>query len=133
MNLRPKHREGAEVFTDSLVDIMFFLLLFFIIVSTLANQNVINLTTPSSKETTNLPKAEIMLAVDGQRNYYVNNAPVPFADIKAVLQSELKSKESQSVLLYMDKSLTVQDVADVMQIGAELGIKFALSVNPSKQ
>ncbi|HTL80686.1 MAG TPA: biopolymer transporter ExbD, partial [Bacteroidia bacterium] len=40
MNLRRKNREGAEVFTDSLNDIMFFLLLFFIILSTIANRNV---------------------------------------------------------------------------------------------
>lgn len=133
MRLRTRNKEGAEVFTDSLVDIMFFLLLFFIIVSTLANQNVINLTSPSSKPTPVLPKAEVMLAVDANRDYYVNNAPVPFANLKEVLQAEITAKNTQSVMLFMDKSLTVQDVADVMQMGSELKVKLVLSVNPSQK
>lgn len=132
MNLRRKNREGAEVFTDSLNDIMFFLLLFFIIISTLVNPNVIKLDSPSSKHGETATKGEVNLAVDAQHNYYVNNVPVPFDQLKPVLASETKAKETQSVILFMDKSLTVQDLADVYQIEQELGIKFALSVNPSK-
>ena len=132
MKLRRKHKEGAEVFTDSLNDIMFFLLLFFIIISTLVNPNMINLDSPSSKEANVLKKSEVNLAVDAQHNFYVNNVLVPFDQLEAVLQSETDAKGSKSVVLYMDKGLTVQDVADVMQIGSKLGIKYALSVNPSK-
>jgi biopolymer transport protein ExbD len=132
MKLRKHRKEGAEVFTDSLNDIMFFLLLFFIIISTLVNPNVIPLEVPSTKNPPTLTKGEVTLAVDTQHNYYVNNAPVPFDQLKPVLQAETKAKETKSVILFMDKSLTVQDLADVMQIEQELGIKFALSVNPSK-
>lgn len=132
MNLRRKNREGAEVFTDSLNDIMFFLLLFFIIISTLVNPNVINLDPPSSKVTNPLSKGEVNLAVDAQHNFFVNNLPVPFDQLEPVLKAETDAKDTKSVILFMDKGLTVQDVADVMQIGAKLGIKFALSVNPSK-
>lgn len=132
MKLRKHKREGAEVFTDSLNDIMFFLLLFFIIISTLVNPNVIPLEVPSFENAPNVTKGEVTLAVDAQRNYYINNAPVPFDQLKPILQAETKAKETKSVILFMDKSLTVQDLADVMQIEAELGITFALSVNPSK-
>jgi biopolymer transport protein ExbD len=132
MNLRRKNKEGAEVFTDSLNDIMFFLLLFFIIISTLVNPNVINLDPPSSKKTETASKGEVTLAVDAQHNFYVNNLPVPFDMLEPVILAETKAKETKSVILYMDKTLSVQDVADVMQIGSNLGIKFALSVNPSK-
>lgn len=132
MNLRGKHKEGAEVFTDSLNDIMFFLLLFFIIISTLVNPNVINLDPPSSKETSNLTKGTVTLAVDAQHNFYVNNLPVSFDQLEPVLLAETKAKNTTSVILFMDKTLSVQDVADVMQVGAKLKIKFALSVNPAK-
>lgn len=132
MKLRKHKREGAEVFTDSLNDIMFFLLLFFIIISTLVNPNVIKLEVPSSKSPPVATKGEVTLAVDAQHNYYINNAPVPFDQLKPILLAETKAKETMSVILFMDKSLTVQDLADVMQIEAELGINFALSVNPSK-
>ncbi len=132
MKLRKHRKEGAEVFTDSLNDIMFFLLLFFIIISTLVNPNVIKLDVPSSDTNTPLSKGEINLAVDKQHNYYVNNVPVPFDQLKPVLQAEMKAKETQSAILFMDKELSVQDLADVLQIEQELGLTFALSVNPSK-
>lgn len=132
MKLRKKNKEGAEVFTESLNDIMFFLLLFFIIISTLVNPNVIKLDPPSSKDTNTVTKGTITLAVDAQHNFYVNNLPVTFDQLEPILLAETKAKETQNVILFMDKGLTVQDVADVMQIGAKLKIKFALSVNPSK-
>lgn len=132
MNLRKRHREGAEVFTDSLNDIMFFLLLFFIIISTLVNPNVINLDPPSSKTTNTLQKGTVTLAVDAQHNFFINNLPVTFDQLEPVLLAETKAKETQNVILFMDKTLSVQDVADVMQIGAKLKVKFALSVNPTK-
>ncbi|MCK6638476.1 MAG: hypothetical protein RL007_2251 [Bacteroidota bacterium] len=132
MNLRGKHKEGAEVFTDSLNDIMFFLLLFFIIISTLVNPNVINLDPPSSKTTNTATKGTVTLAVDAQHNFYINNLPVSFDQLEPVLLAETQAKNTSSVILFMDKTLSVQDVADVMQVGAKLKIKFALSVNPSK-
>ena len=132
MNLRKRHREGAEVFTDSLNDIMFFLLLFFIIISTLVNPNVINLDPPSSKETSTASKGTVTLAVDAQHNFFINNLPVNFDQVEPVLLAETNAKDTKSVILFMDKTLSVQDVADVMQIGAKLKVKFALSVNPAK-
>ena len=132
MNLRKRKREGAEVFTDSLNDIMFFLLLFFIIISTLVNPNVISLDPPSSKETSTASKGTVTLAVDAQHNFFVNNLPVTFDQVEPVLLAETNAKDTKSVILFMDKTLSVQDVADVMQIGAKLEVKFALSVNPTK-
>ncbi len=132
MNLRKRKREGAEVFTDSLNDIMFFLLLFFIIISTLVNPNVISLDPPSSKETSTASKGTVTLAVDAQHNFFVNNLPVTFDQVEPVLLAETNAKDTKSVILFMDKTLSVQDVADVMQIGAKLKVKFALSVNPTK-
>ena len=52
MKLRKKIHHDAEVFTDSLNDILFILLMFFLIVSTLANPNVIKLSQPKSKSDT---------------------------------------------------------------------------------
>ena len=48
MNLRNRHRDETEVHTGPLNDILFILLLFFLIVSTLANPNVVKLTQPKS-------------------------------------------------------------------------------------
>jgi biopolymer transport protein ExbD len=133
MQLRRKHKEGAEVFTDSLVDIMFFLLLFFIILSTLVNPNVIKMDLPSSQSSTLTDAKKVILQIDANHNYYVNNIMYPFDQLEPVLLTITKEKETQSVNLQLDKSLTVQDLADVLQIGQKLKLKMVLSTKYTSQ
>jgi biopolymer transport protein ExbD len=107
---------------------MFFLLLFFIILSTLVNPNVIKLSLPSSKSPSTLNSGKVTLAVDANHDYYVNNNKVPFDMLAPVLQGETKAKNTSKIILQLDKSLTVQDLADVMQIGNDLKLDMVLSV-----
>ncbi len=132
MQLRSKNREGAEVFTDSLNDIMFFLLLFFIILSTMANRNAIKLELPSSKKVEQMSGKQVLLQVDANHNYSVNNLPITIDQIEPVLLAETKAKENNNVTLVLDKSLSIQDLADIMQIGSKLGLKMVLSAKTSK-
>ncbi|HEV7230987.1 MAG TPA: biopolymer transporter ExbD, partial [Bacteroidia bacterium] len=69
MNLRRRTKEHAEVSTESLNDIMFFLLLFFLIVAILGNPNVIKLMLPNSKKTSNVIKKPLELTIDKDHNY----------------------------------------------------------------
>ena len=85
MNLRQKNKAGAEIFTSAMNDIMFFLMLFFIIVSTLLNPNVIKLSLPSAKNTQSLHKKEILLSVNKDMQYFVNNQQVPFEQLESVI------------------------------------------------
>jgi biopolymer transport protein ExbD len=132
MNLSRRHKESAEVFTDSLSDIMFFLLLFFIILSTLVNPNVIKLNLPTSKNPTNVNMDNVNLVVDGSHAYFIDGAPINFAELETALQAVTQEKKTDKVILSMDKTLTVQDLADVMQIGANLKLKIVLSTKAVK-
>ncbi len=132
MQLRRKQKEGAEVFTDSLNDIMFFLLLFFIILATMANRNAIKLELPSSKQVSHTQDKQVMLAVDANHNYSVNNVPITIDMMEPALLAETKAKNTDKVILFMDKSLSIQDLADVMQIGSKLGLKMVLSAKTTK-
>ena len=132
MQLRRRNKEGAEVFTDSLNDIMFFLLLFFIILSTIANRNVIRMDLPNSKQTSTMSDKSVLLQVDANHNYYVNNYPITIDQMEPALLAETKAKGVNTVTLSLDKSLTVQDLADVLQVGSKLGLKMVLSAKPSK-
>ncbi|MGQ0829266.1 MAG: ExbD/TolR family protein [Bacteroidota bacterium] len=127
MKLKRRHREGAEVSTESLNDIMFFLLLFFLIISTLVNPSVIKLTLPSSKAAVAMSKQQVTIEVNADHEYAVNKTKIPFADLENAIKIELARTQSPTVILKLDKSLTVQDLADVMQIGYNLGVKMVLS------
>lgn len=133
MEFRKRKKEAAEVFTESMNDIMFFLLLFFIILSTLVNPNVIKMDLPSSKNATQVTNGgRVILQVDANHNYYVNNLPITIDQMEPALLAETKAKATNNVILSLDKSLTVQDLADVLQIGSKLGLKMVLSAKTSK-
>ena len=126
MNLRRNPRYTAEVYTGSLNDIMFFLLLFFLILSTLANPSVIKLLLPKSKSTQTVTKPQISLSVTADRTYYINNSPVPYDQLENQLIKVSKNMNEPLIVLRFDNSLTVQDLVDVLQIGSNLKIKMVL-------
>jgi len=84
MNLRKRHRVEAEVHTGPLNDILFILLLFFLIVSTLANPNVIRLSQPKSKSDTKA-KQTVVVSIDANKQFYVGTTKVTLDELKAKL------------------------------------------------
>ena len=128
MNLQPKNTKNkAEIFTSAMNDIMFFLMLFFIIVSTLLNPNVIKMDLPSAKNTQAIHKKEILLSVNKDLQYFVNNKQIPFENLQAVLATEV-SKDSESfIVLRCDNSLSVQQLVNVLEIGNNLNVKMVLA------
>ena len=133
MNLRRRTKEHAEVSTESLNDIMFFLLLFFLIVAILGNPNVVKLMLPNSKKTSTVIKP-VSLTINKDRTYMINNTPVRFDQIEPAILFELKkiNAVSPTVMVRMDQSLSVQDLVDVLQIGDKLKVKMVLATKPSK-
>jgi len=127
MNLRRKTHEGAEVSTESLNDIMFFLLLFFLIVSTMVNPNVIKLFLPNARQSNVMTKQPISLSVTAEQQYFINKSPVPFDQLETRLTEEIGKLEQPTVVLRLDKSLTIQNLADVMAIGEKLKVKMVLA------
>ena len=130
MNLRKRSGLRAEVSTSSLNDIMFFLLLFFLIISTLVNPSVIKLNLPSSKKSQTMNKQSITVDVSKDLHYFVNNVQVPVDKLESVLNREAKAKQQGTIVLRLDKALSVQDLVDLMQIGYKLKLKMVLSTEP---
>lgn len=148
MKIGRRRREGAEVEASSMNDIMFFLMLFFLIVSTLANPNVISIMLPKASTTNQIQTKTLPLTVklenkgtaQEELGIYIEQNRIPFEALHDRLEVEkLKytSKEGQesglNVVLRLDKDLRVQDMVDVMQVGANLGIKMVLATDKSKR
>ncbi len=128
MNLQPKNTKNkAEIFTSAMNDIMFFLMLFFIIVSTLLNPNVIKMDLPSAKNTQAIHKKEILLSVNKDLQYFVNNKQIPFENLQAVLAAEVSKDSEAFIVLRCDNSLSVQQLVNVLEIGNNLNVKMVLA------
>ncbi|MEI9808648.1 MAG: biopolymer transporter ExbD [Bacteroidota bacterium] len=90
MKFRKKHNEGSEVFTDSLNDILFILLMFFLIVATLANPNVVKVGLPRGTKDTKA-KQNIMVSIDKDQNYYIGPSKVDHLMIDTLLLREIEN------------------------------------------
>lgn len=133
MGLRKKAHRDAEVSTESLNDIMFFLLLFFLILSTMVSPNAMKVNLPSSK--TNRPidnsKKPIHLAVTKDRKYYVDSKETDVANLETAISEKIAGRAEPVVILHIDKDLVYQDFIDVMQIGDRLKCKMVCATAPS--
>ncbi|MEI6747740.1 MAG: ExbD/TolR family protein [Bacteroidales bacterium] len=127
MNLRRKSKITAEVATSSMNDIMFFLMLFFLIMSTLLNPNVIKLTLPSSKHNQTLRQKEVSISITKDLQYFIDNQSVPFEQIETYLAVELQKSKDLTVILRCDSGITVQELVNVLEIGNKLKVKMVLA------
>jgi biopolymer transport protein ExbD len=129
MIIKRKKHFKAEVSTSSLNDIMFFLLLFFLIVSSLANPNVIKLLLPNSKSSQNLSKQQISISVTKDKKYYIDSHQINFEDIEPLLKARITALVEPTIILRMEYTLTVQDLADLLEIGTRLKVKMVMATN----
>jgi biopolymer transport protein ExbD len=131
MNLRKRHRSAsAEVHTSAMNDIMFFLLLFFLIASTVTNPNVIKLVLPKSSSGQSVSKKTITVSVTKDLRYYVDKKEVPVDGLQATLSGYKSLATELTIVLYVDKTVAIQDVVQVMDIAQKLNIKLVLATEP---
>lgn len=127
MDFRKNSKFSAEVYTGSLNDIMFFLMLFFLIMSTMVNPSVIKLMLPKATTYQTLTKQQITVSVDADKRYFINKDEVPLDKLEEVLAQKIVNILEPTVVLRVDNALSVQDLVDVLQIGNRLKVKMVLA------
>lgn len=128
MKLRKRSKQHTEVHTGALNDILFILLLFFLIVSTLANPNVIKLAQPKANGDTK-SKQTVIVSIDAKLQMYVGQKLVATeADLLGLLQHFLSNNNNPVVVINADKSVPIDKVVAVMNLAKKLGAKSVLSV-----
>src|ERR1041385_6582339 len=129
MNLKRRYREEAEVHTGPLNDILFILLMFFLIAATLANPNVIKLSNPKAKGDTKT-KQNVVVNIDLKKHYIINGKQIPLDQLKVSLQPLImKDSTNATVAINADKQVPVDEVVAVMRVARELGARTVLMVD----
>ena len=129
MKIERKKQRGAEVYTASLNDIMFFLMLFFLIIATMIAPATMKVVLPSSKTSSDASvRNQVNLTVTADLRYFIEDREIAFEQIETVIAQELAKKQGQEtiVLLHADKSLNLQDVVNLFDIGNNLKTKMIL-------
>ncbi len=128
MDIRSKrHKKSAEMHNSALNDILFILLLFFLIVSTLANPNVIKLTVPKATSNTKA-KQTVVVSIDQKGNYYVGTRMVPLERLESSLIPSLANENLEpTIVINAERTVPVEDIVNVMEIANKLGAKVVLA------
>lgn len=129
MNFRSGRKQDFEVFSNSFGDIMFFLMLFFLIASTMITPGIIKLALPQADHTQSMdkPPKEVAISITKDLKYYINNNQVPFSRIEPELLKMKKENTEIYAIVRSDNSIAVQSLVDVLQLGNKVGIKMVLA------
>ena len=120
MNLRKSLHQESEVFTDSLNDIIFILLMFFLIVATLANPNVVKVGLPRGAKDTKA-KQNIMVSIDKEQQYYIGTNKIDYALMDTMLAREIEKYrksplDTPTVVINADTIAYYAEVFRIMRI-----------------
>ena len=132
MKFRKRHKgEANEVFTDSLNDILFILLMFFLIVATLANPNVIKVGVPRGTKDTKA-KQNIMVSIDNKQQFYIGATPVDATMIDSALVKEIDrfklTVDTPTVVINADTASYYGEVFRIMRLSKRTGAKVVANV-----
>jgi biopolymer transport protein ExbD len=130
MNLRSRNKVDASFNMSSLSDVIFLLLIFFMLTSTLVTPSAIKLLLPNGKSQVNATQT-VEVSVTHEQKYYVNDVEVPYNQLKNKISAALAEYRDKmpepTVKLRVDKRASVEDLVSVMKFGEELKVKMILA------
>jgi biopolymer transport protein ExbD len=117
MNIKTRNKRSAEFNSSSMADLVFLLLIFFMLTSTLVSPNAIKLLLPSSNsDRTMAPNKAVNIYIDDNFQYFVEEVPVDANGLKTGLARQLEGQTEASVVLRTDATVPIQFAVNVIDI-----------------
>ena len=128
MGLQQKNKVDASFSMSSMTDIIFLLLIFFMLTSSFITPSGLSVNLPSS-ETSDIVMQEVTVSVTKDLQFSVNDQLVTREEIKSVLTPLLEGKKGQ-VVLHLDKEVPVEYLVEIGGIAAALGANVSIATKP---
>ncbi|AJA67450.1 biopolymer transporter ExbD [Myroides odoratimimus] len=130
MNIRGRNKVSAEFNMSSMTDIVFLLLIFFMVaITTMTSTNALDLILPNSDGKADVVET-VAVSVDDQSSYYINEQKVMPEELEEGLKNKLNTIENPNVVLHVAKGVPVEDAVFVMDIAYRNNYKIVLAVEP---
>lgn len=123
MALEMRNKRDTNFSMASMSDLVFLLLIFFMLTSTLVAPNAIKLLLPSSQSKT-MSKQTITVYINKQSNIYVDERRVEPANLENIIYSQIRNEDAASVVLRTDKTVPVQDIVVVIDAVNQINQKY---------
>ncbi len=129
MAIQSRNKVSVAFSMSGMTDIVFLLLIFFMITSTLIHPTALKLLLPQSKHQTSA-KPLTTVSITKDLNYYVEDQPVAFNNIESVLVKKLGNNPETYISLHADENVPLKYVVKIMNIAKSNNYKLILATSP---
>ena len=127
MKLKGRNKISPEFSMSSMTDIVFLLLVFFMI--TANSPNALDLLLPKAKgKSTNIQNVSV--SIDKNLNYFIDKRPISVTNLDSELRSALNGVENPTIILRVEDSVPIENAVNVMDIANQNQYKVILAVRP---
>jgi biopolymer transport protein ExbD len=130
MALKSRNKVSPNFNMSSMTDIVFLLLIFFMLTSTLVSPNALKLLLPNSKSKT-LEKQTISVSINKDLDFYINENQVIESNLENELKQVLSQQQEPAIILHADKTVEIEHVVKVMDIAYRNKYKIVLATKPN--
>ena len=130
MNLRGRNKVSPEFSMSSMTDIVFLLLVFFLLTSPAITPDALDLILPKAKGKTS-NKQNLSVSITKDLDYYVNKERVTENNIEGFINSELAGVEEPTIILRAEEGVPIENAVKIMDIANRNKYKIVLAVRPN--
>jgi len=123
MAIETKNKIDTHFSMASMSDLVFLLLIFFMLTSTLVAPNAIKLLLPSSNSKT-MAKQSLSVYINKSQHFFIGDKPVPPSQLETLLYNKIKKNVTATIVLRADKSVPVQDIVTVIDAVNQINQKY---------
>ena len=114
MAIQMKNKVHGDINMSSMSDLVFLLLIFFMLTSTLVSPNAVKVLLPSSNSKTIAKPATVTIYIDDKFNYYIDEVVVTVDQLEPILRDKLSGEQDASVVVRADKSVEIQYLVNII-------------------
>jgi biopolymer transport protein ExbD len=114
MRLKRKDQTIDHIDVSPLIDMVFILLIFFMVTTTFVKDMKLDLDRPSAASASSINEKVIRVYIDGNREVYIDNQPIKVWAMQSKLRDLLRSSTSKAVLVVTDTEIPVESLIDVI-------------------
>ncbi|MCC6411633.1 MAG: biopolymer transporter ExbD [Saprospiraceae bacterium] len=133
MGLKRRQRVEPEFSLAAMIDVIFLLLMFFMLTSKFVTPNALNLQLPSSSSTT-MASPALAVSIDQNGNFYLDDKKTPEASLEKALLAKIgatgKTPETTTITVVAERSVPIEDVVFILDIANKLKLKTILATDP---
>ena len=128
MTLRSRNKISPNFNMSSMTDIVFLLLIFFMLTSTLVSPNALKLLLPNSKAKT-LEKQTISVSITKEIDFFINGENVDVNNLESNIISKMDNENDPAIILHADKTVDIEHIVKVMDIAYRNKYKIVLATS----